>query len=265
MKKTAQPAALDGSRLHIAKKVGELRKARGLTQAELSKRLGLSQARLSQIERGGGSFSAEQFLEILRLFNVAPADFGEPADEGAELQNALARSGALHLRENELVLPSNALGSLPEIIAKTLVRADSSRQLTALAPVIVHNVENVRLSTVERELRDVGLVRRLGWVLENTLAAVGVELQTRGLPHKAKQIYRRAEVLIESHLEYMRDRAARESMDPFQWDPLDKNIRSRRTLEDVQASSSPISQKWRIATKLQVEDFARALSAARVG
>jgi transcriptional regulator with XRE-family HTH domain len=264
MKRTVQPAGLAGSRAQIAKKVGELRNARGLTQAELSKRLGLSQARLSQIERGGGSFSAEQFLEILRLFNVAPAAFGEPTDEGAELQNALARSGAPHLRENDRVLPSAALGSLPEIIAKTLLRADSSRQLTALAPVLVHNVEDVRLSTVERELRDVGLVRRLGWVLENTVAAVRVELQNR-LTHKTKQIYLRAELLIESHLEYMRDRAARESMDPLPWDPLDKSIRSRRTLDEVKASASAISEKWRIATKLQVEDFARALGAARVG
>ena len=60
--------SLDKDRRRIAAKVRELRQSRNWTQAELSKRLQLSQSRLSEIERGAGSFTAEQFLLLLRLF-----------------------------------------------------------------------------------------------------------------------------------------------------------------------------------------------------
>ena len=205
---------------------------------------------------------AEQLLELLQLFNVAPADFGEPPDEAADLQNALARNGASHLRENERSLPSRGLASLPEIVARTLVRADSSRQIAALAPVLVHNAEDIRFGLVERELRDAERLPRLGWVIENTLAALSLELQ-QTLPHRLKQSYRRAEVLLESQLEALTAGAQARS-DARPWDALDKSIRSRRSLEEVSASASPISKKWRVATGIQVEDFARALSASRV-
>lgn len=82
------------NRSEIARKVRNLRAERHLTQAELSKVLGLSQGRYSEIERGKGSFTAEQFLELLRRFNV-PASFfvTEKIDAGSSLQNALARLG----------------------------------------------------------------------------------------------------------------------------------------------------------------------------
>src|SRR5580658_327261 len=93
-------------RSEIARTVRELRKERRWTQAELAKRLDLSQARLSEIEGGDGSFTAEQFLLLLRLFNVGTNRFapsgGSSAghDHEAQIQNALARLGALHLKEN---------------------------------------------------------------------------------------------------------------------------------------------------------------------
>jgi transcriptional regulator with XRE-family HTH domain len=65
---------LDRIRLHIVDKVRALRRARRLTQAELAGKLGLSQARLSEIESGDGSFTAEQLVVILRLFNVGLSD-----------------------------------------------------------------------------------------------------------------------------------------------------------------------------------------------
>ena len=70
MAAAAQADPLQPDRLAIASKVRDLRKARRWTQAELSKRLHLSQNRLSEIERGAGSFTAEQLLVILKLFNV---------------------------------------------------------------------------------------------------------------------------------------------------------------------------------------------------
>jgi DNA-binding XRE family transcriptional regulator len=80
-----------GERAHISRVVRDLRKERGWTQAELAGKLGLSQSRLSEVERGDGSFTAEQFLQILRLFNVAVDRFLGETDRSLQLQNALAR------------------------------------------------------------------------------------------------------------------------------------------------------------------------------
>src|SRR6185436_20500519 len=74
--KPRKPATeLDRRRSDVAAKVRALRKARRWTQAELGKRLGLSQARLSEIEGGDGSFTAEQLLLLLKLFNVGASRF----------------------------------------------------------------------------------------------------------------------------------------------------------------------------------------------
>src|SRR5271170_6249535 len=95
------------ARSEIARNVRELRKERRWTQAELAKRLRLSQARLSEIEGGDGSFTAEQFLLLLKLFNVAANHFiPKQRNQASEIQNALARLGAIHLQESEDVLPS---------------------------------------------------------------------------------------------------------------------------------------------------------------
>src|SRR5262245_35987584 len=66
---------LNNIRQAVAKRVRALRTERRFTQSELAARMGLSQGRLSQIERGDGSFTAEQFLLLLRLFNVPVSHF----------------------------------------------------------------------------------------------------------------------------------------------------------------------------------------------
>src|SRR5688572_8921705 len=118
----------------IGPKVRELRRGRRWTQAELARRLGLSQARLSEIERGAGTFSAEQFIEILRLFNVPVSHFALDArpDPDSELQNVLARLGAFELHEPE-ALPSERIVDVNEAIRQTLVTG-SARLVAALAP-----------------------------------------------------------------------------------------------------------------------------------
>ena len=47
-----------------------LRKARGLTQAELALRLGVNQSRLGKIERNPASISVEQFLRLVTLLGA---------------------------------------------------------------------------------------------------------------------------------------------------------------------------------------------------
>ena len=127
--------------LAIAARVRELRHRRGLTQAALARQLGLSQNRLSEIERGGGSFSAEQFLRILRLFNVGASEFvASGHDRGLEVQNALL------LGEPRLV--------------------------TAVAPVLVAHGARLSPSRLHADLEQLGHERRLAWVVENTLLAL---------------------------------------------------------------------------------------------
>jgi hypothetical protein len=78
-----------------------------------------SQSRLSEIESGGGSFTAEQFLLLLRLLTVGARHFSsERRDMDAELQNALTRLGADHLQEVPDVLPSERLESAMAVCGK---------------------------------------------------------------------------------------------------------------------------------------------------
>jgi HTH-type transcriptional regulator / antitoxin HipB len=47
-----------------------LRKARGMTQAELGQRIGVKQVRVADIERNPGAISVEQFLEIIHALDA---------------------------------------------------------------------------------------------------------------------------------------------------------------------------------------------------
>lgn len=124
-------------RRSIGAKVRELRKARGLSQVELAARLGVSQGHLSQLERGAYSFTAEQLLDLLALFNVSASVFAPPpAEPLADLQNALARHGATHLRELEDVVVSERYDDVDVVIADTLTEGEP-RLVPALAAVLV--------------------------------------------------------------------------------------------------------------------------------
>lgn len=251
----------DKIRENIARKVRELRRGRRWTQAEFSGRLGLSQSRLSEIERGDGSFTAEQFLVILKLFNVPVSHF-VAAEKGidAELQNALARLGAGHLQEDADVLPSGLLDQVADVVREVLVAADSPRHVTALAPVLVRNVERLSLPRLRLRLAEVGAERRLGWLVANILAALE-HVRLTDLPRKEAQTYRRAKVVLGSFLDGWNP------SDPGLGAPdiLDHDILSARTLAEVRAANSTISQHWGIVTALQPTDFFEALEASRVG
>jgi transcriptional regulator with XRE-family HTH domain len=250
---------LKKSRTSIARKVQDLRRARHWTQAELARLLHLSQSRLSEIEGGDGSFTAEQFLTILRLFNVAASEFvHEHADPTAELQNALARLGALHLQESSDVLPSERLSSVGDAVREALVTAESPRLITALAPVLVRNIDHINLKKLHLQLTETGLERRLAWVVDNTLEAIRRELPTVS-PAPWRRLYGRAQVVLGSFLEFI----TTETHGDFAPDVLDIGIRSKQTLKEVTESSSPVSRRWGIVTTLQPEDFVKALKGAR--
>jgi transcriptional regulator with XRE-family HTH domain len=250
-------------RTEIARKVRALRAERRLTQAELSRALGLSQGRYSEIERGKGSFTAEQFLELLRRFNVPASHFAaEKADAGSNLQNALARLGAVHLHEIAGLLPSEQLLEAEDALREVLIDAESPRQLTALAPVLVRHIDRINLLKLGIQFCDYGLTGRWAWLLENVLDAVRHEL-AEGLPRKEAVRYRRTELLLSNHLQHLRSTWPEAGAQGLV-DILDPGIASERSLREVQEAASPISSRWGIATLIQPGDFRHALRAARV-
>lgn len=242
----------------IAKKVRTLRLSRRLTQEELSQALGLSQGRYSEIERGQGSFSAEQFLEILRIFNVPASHFSlEKTRPSEELQNALARLGASHLNEDAGLLPSEQLEKVEDVVRETLLEAGSSRQITALAPVLVHNITQLNLNKLWARFVDYRLEHRLAWLVDSTLCAIREELSTKP-PRKRAVSLRKAEVVLDDFLKRVGSRLLNPASETIQ-DTLGATILSSKTKAEISKASSDISQKWGILTSIQPEDFIQAL------
>jgi transcriptional regulator with XRE-family HTH domain len=254
------PSRKTSERARIAGVVRALRKERGWTQAELAEKLGLSQNRLSEIERGDGSFTAEQFLLILKIFNVTTARFADTPDRAQQLQNALARLGASHLQESAAVIPAEGLADVVTAIRETLLLADP-RLTTALAPVLCANVDRVSLSKLYLDLGSVGLERRLAWLCENTLAALDSDI-LRELPRTWAQRVRRAIVVLGAFLDPLEHRLESQTIGSSSPDVFDPSIRSKQTLDSVQATASSISRKWGIVSALQPRDFAQAIRAA---
>jgi transcriptional regulator with XRE-family HTH domain len=254
------PFRKTGERAHIAQVVRALRKERRWTQAELAEKLGLSQNRLSEVERGDGSFTAEQFLLILKIFNVTTGRFADTSDRAQQLQNALARLGASHLQESAGVIPADDLADVLTAIRETLVQGDP-RLTTALAPVLCANIDRVSLNRLYLDLERVGLERRLAWLCENTLAALDADLVQK-MPRTWAQRVRRAIVVLEAFLEPLNHRLKSPPTGSPSPDVFDPSIRSKKTLDSVQVAASSISRKWGIVSALQPQDFGQAIRAA---
>jgi transcriptional regulator with XRE-family HTH domain len=245
-------------RKDIGAKVRDLRKARHWTQAELAQRLDLSQARLSQIERGNGSFAAEHLLEIFRLFNVDASHFTPAKSRTSredQLWNAAARLGASHLVESDLVLPSERLQEVHDVLREALVTAGSPRLITGLASVLVTRADALQLPRVEDQLAQLGLQHRLGWLVENTLEALR-QLGSHAAP-KAALRYRRAQVILSSWL-----RAQRPAREAGREDVIDQDIRSEKSRARVLQQRTAISARWGVLSELSPKDFAAAIEAA---
>lgn len=250
---------LNKDRQKIYRMVRRLRIERGFTQAQLATMLDLSQSRLSEIERGEGSFTAEQFLAIGRIFNVPLTHFdATPAAVEDRLQNALVSLGAEHLHESADVLPSERLRSVLAAVRETLISADSPRQLTALAPVLVNNIDSLNLWMLAVEFGEMGLRGRLGWLLESVWEALQSE-RSRPLPRPLKQRYVKAEASLGTVLHLYQPA---QSDEKAMADVLDKDIRSERSRLEALAERSPIAKRWGLLTRLRTNDFVEALRAA---
>jgi hypothetical protein len=99
-----------------------------------------------------------------------------------------------------------------------------------------------------------GLAHRLGWAVDNTLAALG-KLDSASAPIRTRQLRRRAQVVLGSRLDAAKARKRPATM----VDVLDPTIRSEATLKEVQRTRSAVSKRWGVVSVLAVNDFAVAL------
>jgi HTH-type transcriptional regulator/antitoxin HipB len=250
---------LANTRQRIALKVRELRSARRLSQAELASKLGLSQSRLSEIESGQGSFTAEQLLQLLRLFNVDVSAFGGESDPGSsDLQNALARFGARHLRHRPDAPLAHEYRTPADALRAVLLNPTSERFVTALAPVLVWSVDAIALTKVQSELAQAGVPTRLGWLVDNTREAIPDQLLDDLRPLWNQRLLR-AHVILTAFNDRLQHLAGASSAP----DPFDQGIRSTKSFERALATASEISKRWNVVSTLVVDDFAEALRAAR--
>ena len=244
-------AELLETRDRVAARVRALRKARHWTQAELGHKLGLSQARLSEIERGKGSFTAEQLIALLHLFNVDIGEFLPPANVDDELQNALIRHGATHLREVPGLTPSGRFRAPADLILAVLLDPRNTRFVTALGPVLVSQVDAVSFPALEERISASGRSARLGWLIENVRDALLLA------PPEGRQEWRRrtrrALTVLTNELDRFKPPPLPPDSSP---DLFDSTIRSVHSLDTIwNHSASEISRRWGIATEIQPLDF----------
>ena len=248
-------------RRFIAERVRRLREERLWTQAELAKLLGLSQNRLSEIENGKGSFTAEQFLTILKKFNVPLDAFAVHGETGeADLQNALARLGAEGVGEYRETLPSERLKEFSDVAREILVSGQYPRLVPRLAAVLVfggHANYGV-LTKIREDMKEINLSHRLGWLLENTSAALN-RIPPESLTARQLALFVPASHLLRVYLESARFPPWRGDTE----DTFDVGAASDQTRVELRKRSSTISKKWKILTRIQPGDFEAALRESR--
>jgi hypothetical protein len=160
--------------------------------------------------------------------------------------------------ENSDSVPSERFKEAAAVIVETLISPRSPRLLTALAPVVVGNIDVINFNKLRFQLAEAGFESRLGWLLDNILAAVRHELPA--VSGEWRSAYRRTELVLGNLLESWQAIAVRENFKGL--DIIDRDILSGRTLEEVRADSTPLSRKWGIITRLVVDDFVVALRGA---
>lgn len=241
----------------IGKKVRDLRKARGLSQGHLGNILGISQSSLSEIELGKGSFTAEQFIHILKFFNVGVSQFDRsPGDPGGAIPKALAAYGATHLAEDPNLLPSEQLARVDDVIRETLVEGENARALTALAPVFIRHIGQLNLHKLFVQFKDLHLENRYGWLIDNILEAILVS--TQDAPTRSQLLaLRRAENVLRTHRERVDLKGVPPNLIHEDW--LGFPVASGKTKNEILKNLSDISRRWNILTTLKPEDFAKAI------
>ncbi len=245
----------------IGPKIRQLRKARRWTLLELAHRLELSESRLSELERAGGSFSAEQLLRVFQLFQVGAEDF-VPHEAGTDpvagsIQAALVRLGAKHLVADDRFVIRQEHNRPGDLIAHILLAHPTPRFLTALGPVLVEQVDIISFPGVQHAVVQAGAPHRWGWLLDHVLEAIS---SADGDP--APTPWRRASQRLRTVAEaYLVSLPGPSSNEPY--DLIDPDLRSLESVQAAEANASERDARWRVLGRLTVEEFAQPLQVAR--
>ncbi|MFA6316577.1 MAG: hypothetical protein WC943_04105, partial [Elusimicrobiota bacterium] len=148
------------------------------------------------------------------------------------------------------------------VIREVLAVAESPRQITGLAPVLVNHAASLNLAKLRAEVWEIGLSGRLGWLVENTYQALDAEIRTKKLSARWVARYHRAQAALNLFLSISNKQRTAVSGSSEE-DILDPGIASEDTLKEVKAGRSEVSKTWRIVTRIRPEDFQRALEDAR--
>jgi transcriptional regulator with XRE-family HTH domain len=248
-------AALN-STTHIGESVRQLRQERRWAQAELAQRLGISQARISRIEQGTGSLRAEEFLQLMELFQVGVDRFLPATDPQGSLQNALIRFGAQHLRQVPSAHVLEEYASPKRAILRVLLDPRSERLVTALAPVLIGNIDGIALPTIQDAAERAGAPNRFVWLCRNVLTALDAAPADSA---DERRSFARARTVLSDFL----SRLPAAQSAHTQWDPFDQGVRSPQAQLAVRTQASDISKKTAIESLITPDDFATAIREAR--
>lgn len=251
---------IDDLRRGIGPTVRRLRTERRWTLAELASRLGTSASRLSEVERGQGSFTAEQLLVVFQTFQVGPAAFvGVATDADAfagSLQNALVRFGAVHLRSDERHPVLRDHERVVDVVRDVLIQRPVPRFVTALPVVVVRRLAEVPFPAVQHAVVHAGVPGRWGWLLAHLVAAS--EALDLG---DATTSFRRDLQQARAHALDFLDRVPRPGEGSS--DLLDTDLRSLAGVRAARAASTAIDRRWQVVSRLSTDDFLPPLEALR--
>lgn len=239
-----------------------VRKDRALTQAELARILTISQPQLSQVESGKGSLTAGQLLLLISRFNLTAADFlpaqKRPEQRDDELQNALVRFGAKHLREIPDLPASSRYVRADDVILDTLIAPVSPRFVTALGPVIVHNIDFIVFPRLFQRLHEIGREARLIWLFQCLETATEIHIEKSHLSRERTVLYREVHRALGGMLAILKSIVERNKKE-FIEDILISRVTGAKSLERLRSNRDQPALDWNILTDIKAEDFYREL------
>lgn len=245
-------------RKSICSSLKKIRQERNWTQVKLAELLGLSQSRLSEIEKGKGSLTAEQLLVLLETFHLTLSDFSyAPVTEHSRyLRSALTRLGAATIISHRFTSPSQLLYDIQELIREILVEVPSRDHICHLAPLIVSHIREINFDSIGMKLYDLGVDGRLWWIVEGTLWAVR-ERSCWSQSKEVAEMYEEAKELLA-----MKSKSANYFFSyrrAYPNDVVDRDVVNQQQLEQVRRERDALATRWRIVSRVRLEDFTKAL------
>lgn len=247
-------------RWSISGAVKELRLKRCFSQAEFARFLNITQAGLSHIESGKSSLSAEQLIFLIEKFNLSLDDFVKRKKvlPEQELQNAMVRLGAKHLREIPGVVISEKYLDVCEVVFQVLLQAPHSRLVAHLAPVVLDKAPEINFISLFHRLVPTEKQNRVWWLVEQVLNSANRRLAKDHLPKPQMKKYKTATLILYDNIcigDAMKELRDRQDI----YDILDGEVVSVGHTNKARDRSDEVAKKWRLITGLTENDFYEAL------